>query len=121
VARYSTPPDPEGPATGKEWDPCDVNAYHRALARYNVAAILYGHTHVRNVFRWDGTPKKGERGVPVFNVDNSAHFASKEQAVFYFHLRDGELTARELATADRWETAVWTPQVWTAKFALPRG
>jgi len=120
VARYSTPPDPEGPATNKEWDPCDVRGYHDALKAFNVVAILYGHTHARNIFHWDGSPRKAQQGVPVFNVAKSAHFSSKDQAAFYFHLRDEEMIVRELKTSDRWQTAIWTPQMWKSKIALKK-
>lgn len=121
IARHATLPDPEGPATSKEWDPCDVRGYHEAVKNYNVAAILFGHTHARDVYHWDGTAKKGKEGVPVFNVDNSGHFGSKQQALFYFHLRDEEMTVREFATDDRWESAAWTPQNWKTKVALKKG
>lgn len=118
VARYSTDPLPTGPATSAEWDPADVHGYHEAIRDFNVIAIQYGHTHARNVYRWDGTIKRGEIGIPTFNVDNSAHFASKVQAIFYFQLVDHELVVREIATADRWETIHWTPQVWKNKVAV---
>lgn len=114
VARYSIDPNPSGPATNAEWDPADVRGYYEALRNYNVVAILHGHTHARNIFQWDGTPKPVQQGVPVFNVDNSAHFASNAQAMFYFHLHGETLTVRELATQDRWETIAWTAQVWNS-------
>jgi cytolysin (calcineurin-like family phosphatase) len=117
VARYSTDPNPAGPATSAEWDPADVRGYYEAIAKYNVAAILYGHTHARNIYRWNGTPKPAEQGVPTFNVDNSAHFGSPAQAMLYFHLHGETLTVRELATKDRWATCYWTPQVWTSGVA----
>ncbi len=113
VARYSTPPEPGQSANGREWDPADVHAYHETLAPYKVLAILYGHTHVRNVFKWDGTPARAQAGMQVFNVDNSAHFGSDSQGIFYFHYRGGVLTARELVTRDRWQTVTWTPQTWS--------
>lgn len=112
LARYSTEPDPTGPPTQAEWDPVDVRAYHRALAGTNVVAILYGHTHVRNVYRWDGTPKPADQGPTVFNTDNAAHFSGPKQALFYFAVQDGALVARELATDDGWESCHWTPQTW---------
>ena len=118
VARYSTDPLPTGPATSAEWDPADVHGYYEAIRDFNVIAIQYGHTHARNVYRWDGTIKRGQIGIPTFNVDNSAHFASKAQAIFYFQLVDHELVVREIATADRWETINWTPQVWKNKVAV---
>ncbi len=99
-----------------EWDPADVKSYHDALKEYTVAAILYGHTHARNVYRWDGTGKPAKEGVPTFNVDNSSHYNFKQQAFFYFEVRAGEVVVREYATTDSWETGAWTPQEWTAKF-----
>jgi len=120
VARYSTAPNPDGPATSAEWDPADVRSYFDALKAYNVIAILYGHTHARNVYRWDGTPKKAEQGFYVFNVDNSAHFASKQQACFHFQILDDEMIVREFASPDRWETAGWSPQVWKSPIALKK-
>ncbi|HEX8203568.1 MAG TPA: hypothetical protein VF590_24040, partial [Isosphaeraceae bacterium] len=121
VARYSPPPDPQGPATSAEWDPADVRGYFAALTAYNVIALLHGHTHVRNVFQWDGSPKKAKQGFSVFNVDNSAHFSNHQQAVFYFHLRGEELVARELVTRDRWETFAWTAQPWSKSLAWSLG
>ena len=59
VARYTGPcVDNDELALKKEWDPCDVRGFHEALKTYNITAIFYGHTHVRNVFLWDGfTPR----------------------------------------------------------------
>lgn len=117
VARNSTEPDSKA-TSNKEWDPSDVRGYHDALKAYNVVAVLYGHTHTRAIFRWDGTTKKGDKGVQVFNVAKSGHFSNKEQALFHFHLRDGEMVVREYRTTDRWETAEWTPQTWKSKIAV---
>lgn len=114
VARYTGPCDPDAPFDGKEWDPCDVHAFYEALKPYNVTAIFYGHTHVRNVFRWDGTGTKSAEGLAVFNTDNVSHFKSDTQAFFYAELADGKLTVREYQTKDRWQTGFWTPQVWRA-------
>jgi hypothetical protein len=121
VARYSGPCDPQQPPKGNpEWDPCDVHAYHRAISKYNVAALLYGHTHVRKIFRWDGTPKEpAQGGVSVFNTDNAGHFNSLTQAFLHFEIGAKEMVVREFATKDRWETGAWTSQVW--RFALKRG
>lgn len=120
VGRYSTKPDPDGPG-GREWDPCDVRGYHDALKAYNVIAILHGHTHNRAVFNWDGTSVKSAKGgIPVFNVHKGAHFSDANQGIFYFHVGDGELTVRELRTADRWKNTTWTPQTWTSKFAMKK-
>ncbi len=116
MLRYAQPlPVDDKKAEGMEWDPADVKGYHDALKGYRVAAIFYGHTHARNVYRWDGTNKAAKEGIPTFNVDNSSHYNSKPQAFFYVEVRAGEVTVREYATADAWEKGAWTPQVWTAK------
>ena len=69
VARYCAPPK-EPPLPAKfEWEFADVRAYFDALKNYRIAAILYGHTHTRRIFGWDGTPpvKDGApAGIPVF-------------------------------------------------------
>jgi predicted phosphodiesterase len=115
VARYSLTCEAANEADAqREWHPCDVQAFYQALSGYNVAAILYGHTHARNVFRWEGKPQRTARGYPVFNVDNSSHFASDQQAFFYFELHPDRTLVRECSTADAWTTHRWTPQVWTA-------
>lgn len=118
VQRYSVHCDPADPANlNKEWHPCDAQAFHKAVQGYNVAAILYGHTHARNILKWNGTATRTATGLDLFNVDNSAHFHSDKQALFYFEITERELIARELATADRWQTADWTPQVWKRPLA----
>ncbi len=115
VLRYAQPlPVEEKKAAAMEWDPADVGGFHDALKGYNVAAVLYGHTHARNVYRWDGTNKAAKDGIPTFNVDNSSHYAGKAQAFFYFEVRGDALTAREYQTTDAWATGSWTPQTWTA-------
>jgi len=115
MIRYAqTLPVEDATAANMEWDPADVNGFHAALKGYNVAAILYGHTHARNVFRWDGTNKAAKAGIPTFNVDNSSHFSGKAQAFFYFEILGDTLTAREYQTTDAWATGAWTPQTWTA-------
>jgi len=38
-------------AAGMEWDLADVKGFYEAIRNYNIAAVLYGHTHARNVFR----------------------------------------------------------------------
>ncbi len=101
-------------AEGMEWDPADVKGFHDALKGYTIAAILYGHTHARKVFRWDGTNKAAKEGIPTFNVDNSSHFAGQQQAVFYFEISGDGLIVREYQTTDAWETGTWSPQTWTA-------
>lgn len=118
VLRYSL--DPDRPGMNPEWDPADVRAYYDAIKGHNVVAIFYGHTHARNVFEWDGSAKKAAKGVPVFNVDNGGHFGFKQQAFYYVHLTATELTVREVATPDRWETFDWTPETWTKKIATAK-
>ena len=118
VQRYSTPCDTDPKNAGKEWHPCDARGFHAAIAKYNVVAILYGHTHARNILKWNGTQTKAEQGFDLFNVDNGAHFRSDAQAFFYFEITKNQLTVRELATTDRWQTSQWTPQVWTRKLKV---
>lgn len=115
MLRYAQPlPVDDKKAEGMEWDPADVNAYYNALKGYNIAAILYGHTHARNVYRWNGTNKAATEGIPTLNVDNSSHYNSKQQAFFYIEVHAKQLLVREYATSDAWATASWTPQVWSA-------
>jgi len=118
MLRYAQPlPVEDKKAESMEWDPADVKGFHEAIEGYNVAAILYGHTHARNVFRWDGTNKAAREGIPTFNVDNSSHFGGRQQAFFYFEIRTDGLIVREYHTTDAWETGAWTPQTWTAPIA----
>lgn len=115
MLRYSQPlPVEDKRAETMEWDPADVNAFYDAIKPYRIAAIFYGHTHARNIFRWNGSPKGADQGIAVFNVDNSSHFASKQQACFYVEVNQKAVTVREYSTPDAWETVTWTPQVWTA-------
>ncbi len=114
IARYTGACDPAAPPTTQEWDPCDVHAFYEALKGFNIAAIFYGHTHVRNVFKWDGVSTRSPNGLAVFNTDNASHFNSDTQAFFYVEMRGGELLVREFQTKDRWATGFWTPMVWTA-------
>ena len=121
MLRYAQPlPVEDKKAEGMEWDPADVKGFHDALKGYTVAAILYGHTHARNVFRWDGSNKAAKDGIPTFNVDNSSHFGGKQQAFFYFEVRTDGLIVREYQTTDAWETGSWTPQTWTAPITPPK-
>lgn len=113
VLRYSQPPDPNDERNlGMEWNPCDVRAYYEAIRNHNIAGIIYGHTHVRNVQPWDGTATKVEQGLTLLNVDNASHFSGPNQAFFYIEIDDRELRVRECATKDGWKTLEWTPQVW---------
>ncbi len=104
---------PDADYTKWEWDPADVAAFYQAI-KGRRAAIFYGHTHVRNVFRWDGKSTKAADGVAVFNVDNSSHFSSPAQAFFHVEVRGDGLTVREFVTRDGWQTGQWTPQIWQA-------
>lgn len=121
VLRYSTQePIEDRAAEQREWDPADVQGYYQALLPYNIAGIFYGHTHGRNVFRWNGTKTPAAEGIPTFNVDNSSHFAGTQQAFFYMEVEEDRIIAREYATKDAWETGHWTPQVWTLPFRKPQ-
>lgn len=113
IARYSVACNPQAPADSKEWDPCDVHAFHQAIRGYNVAGIFYGHTHARQVFQWDGESPRAKAGIRVFNTDNASHFGGDTQAFFYVESRGGKLLLREYQTTDRWQTGFWTPQVWS--------
>jgi hypothetical protein len=119
MMRYAQPlPVEDKKAESMEWDPADVKGYFDALQGYSIAAILYGHTHGRNVYRWNGTAKKATAGgIPVFNVTKSGHFAAKQQGLFYIEVSGDNVTAREYQTTDSWENGAWTPQVW----AFPYG
>jgi Calcineurin-like phosphoesterase len=115
MLRYAQPlPTDDKRTEAMEWDPADVKGFFDALRGYAVAGIFYGHTHSRNVFRWDGSNKGAKEGVPVFNVDNGSHFAMKSQGFYYCEIAAGAITVREYATPDAWETGAWTPQTWTA-------
>jgi predicted phosphodiesterase len=96
-----------------EWDYADVAAYHTALKPYRIAALLCGHTHVRRIFKWNGTgDTQAEQGYPFLNTDNAAHFHSESQAFLHVEVTGRELLVREFATKDGWQTGTWTPQVW---------
>lgn len=113
VARYTGPCDSAAELPTREWDPCDVAAYYKALAGYNVAGVFYGHTHARRVFRWDGLSAKAAAGVPVFNTDNASHFASDAQAFLYVEIDARRMLVREYQTTDRWKSGFFTPESWS--------
>jgi cytolysin (calcineurin-like family phosphatase) len=120
VARYSDEPDPAAEYRNQEWDPSDVRGYYDTIKGYNVVGVLYGHTHVRNVFRWDGTRSlKAREGIPVFNTDNVSHFQSQTQALMYGEVTDREFLVREFATKDAWQTGEWTPAQWRVPLSRP--
>jgi predicted phosphodiesterase len=113
VVRYSKSCDGTDAANlGLEWNPCDVRAYYETIRKHNVLAILYGHTHVRNILQWNGTQQSAQLGIPLLNIDNSSHFSGGKQAFFYIEIDSDELRVRECATKDSWATYEWTPSVW---------
>jgi len=117
VARYSVPVADEV-ALKHEWDYGDVRAFHELLKTYRVAATLYGHTHVRNIFRWDGTKNQhAATGIPSINTDNASHYNDSKQAFLHLEVDAKELRVHEFSTADAWQTGIWTPQMW--RFELP--
>jgi hypothetical protein len=117
VARYSVPVA-DAVVAKHEWDYGDALAFYETLKSYRVAGTLYGHTHVRNIFRWDGTKNtRAATGIPAINTDNAGHYNDLKQAFLHLELDAKELRIREFATTDAWRTGRWTPQVW--RFALP--
>jgi predicted phosphodiesterase len=117
VARYSTPVA-DDVVVKHEWDYGDVRAFHETLKPYRVAGTLYGHTHVRNLFLWDGmNNRKATTGIPSINTDNAAHYNDLRQAFLHLEIDAKELRVREFATTDAWLTGAWTPQQW--RFPLP--
>jgi hypothetical protein len=117
IARYTVPCDPQAEPDSKEWDACDVQAFYRAIKDYPIAGIFYGHTHVRNVFNWDGSSPQAASGIHVFNSDNASHFSGDAQAFFYVELYADRLVVREYQTKDRWTTGSFTPQYWSVPVA----
>jgi cytolysin (calcineurin-like family phosphatase) len=116
VARYSTAV-PDEKAIHQEWDYGDAQAYHATLKPYRVAAALCGHTHARNLFRWNGTAdQKAKEGLPFLNTDNAGHFHSESQAFLHIEISQKETVVREFATADGWQTGAWRPQQWRFAF-----
>lgn len=105
---------PDEKVKHSEWDYGDAHAYFEMIKSYNIAATLCGHTHVRNLVRWNGTnDAKTQEGVPFLNTDNAAHFHSLNQAFLHIEVTARETRVREFATKDGWATATWTPQLWT--------
>jgi hypothetical protein len=114
ILRYSQSCSVNNPDNlGMEWNPCDVQAYYRALTGYQIIAIFHGHTHARQVLRWNGSSKAAQEGFPLWNVDNSSHFQGGHQAFFYVEIGTQQLTVRECATQDAWETSHWSPTYWS--------
>ena len=116
VARYSEAV-PDEKVLSQEWDYGDVHAYYAALREYRVAAAICGHTHARNIFRWNGTKNmRAADGVTFLNTENSGHFNKVAQAFLHVTITGSALHVREFATKDSWVTGAWTPQAW--KFDL---
>ena len=112
VARYSTIVSDAKVAT-HEWDYADVHAYYGALRGYRVAAAICGHTHARNVFRWNGTNEpQAATGVPFLNTDNAGVWHSPTQALLHVVVTGSQLIVREFASKDGWLSGTWTPQMW---------
>jgi hypothetical protein len=100
-----------------EWSACDVRAYHRALAPYNVAAIFHGHLHARRTDVWDGLAVGASQGIPVFGAKN-AGAGGVNRAFFYCRIEGAELVVREYQSSgeegwsrDRSEIR-WEPRLW---------
>lgn len=117
LARYSVACSEDDPDNrNREWHPCDLQAFYKTVAPYRVAGLLHGHTHVRDIYKWQGTTQKGKEGLSVFNVDNSSHFKGEAQAFLYFEIHHDQVLVRECATKDAWKSFFWTPQVWRTQF-----
>lgn len=110
-----------------EWSPCDVRAYHQAIAPYNVAAIFHGHLHARRTDTWTGdaiAPLGRAAGIPVFGVKN-AGAGGTARAFFWCRIVEGVLEVREYRSLGEfgWDPARaelgWEPQVWRVP-AAPR-
>jgi Calcineurin-like phosphoesterase len=109
---------PDEVVKNSEWDYGDARAFHETLRPYRVAATLCGHTHVRNILRWDGTEnQRTTTGVPFLNTDNAAHFSGPAQAFLHIEITARELRVREFFTKDGWQTGAWTPQSWSFPLA----
>ena len=78
MARY-TVAKPDTDYTKWEWDPADVAAFYAAI-KGRRAAVFYGHTHFRNVFRWDGSSIQAKEGVAVFGLDQAAEYLASNRA-----------------------------------------
>lgn len=113
IHRYSPEAPPEQ-VVRNEWDFADVHAFHTAIQPYRVVATMCGHTHFRNITRWNGTKdQRAADGIPFLNTDNAGHFGSESQAFLQVTVTPTELLIREFATKDGWQTGAWTPQSWS--------
>jgi len=102
-----------------EWSACDVRAYHRAIAPYNVAAMFHGHLHARRTDTWDGSSIAAARGIPVFGAKN-AGAGGANRAFFYCRIEGADLVVREYQSIgeEGWSRSQsdmrWEPTVWRA-------
>ena len=119
LARYSVPyAKDEERFLHMEWHPQDVQAFHETIRPFHVVANFFGHTHRREIFGWNGTPKRQpfrNADVDAFNGDNSSHFHGGKQAFFYVEVAGTELVVREVFTEDGWLTHDWAEQIWVKK------
>ena len=119
LARYSRPyKEDQAEYLTMEWHPQDVQAFHQAVAPFNVIANFFGHTHRRDVYGWNGTPERQpftRADMDAFNGDNSSHFGGGKQAFFYAEISDTHLVVREVKTEDGWLTNTWGETVWAKR------
>ena len=116
VHRYSVEV-PDAKVVTNEWDYGDTHAFYKTIQPYRVIATMCGHTHVRNIVRWNGTNNmRVTDGVPFLNTDNAGHFGSESQAFLHLEVDSKNLRVREFGTVDGWQTGSWTPQVWDFPF-----
>lgn len=108
-----------------EWSACDVQAYHRIIAPYNVAAIFHGHLHARRIDTWDGRVIDAPSGIPVFGAKN-AGAGGANRAFFYCQVEGNDLVVREYQSIgeDGWSRdrseMRWEDHVWRAPLKRPR-
>ena len=117
VTRHSHPyTQDEERFLNMEWHPQDVQAFYQTIRPYHVLGDFFGHTHVRNVYGWNGSQQRqpsGDAAVTVFNGDNASHFSGDKQAFFYVEIQNAKMLVREVITSDGWNTFQWSPQVWS--------
>jgi hypothetical protein len=116
IARYCLPYQSDEERFLKmEWHPQDVQSYYQAVQEHRVIAGLFGHTHARNVYGWDGTKSRqpfDKSRIDLFNGDNASHFAGQKQAFLYMDIGPKRMIVREIATSDAWRNYRWSDQVW---------
>jgi len=75
IQRYSPPlPIEFKKIMSMEWNSEDIQGFYKAIESYNISSDLCGHTHSRNVYHWDGTPRQKLFSVPFFNQENYSCF-----------------------------------------------